>query len=155
MKHIDKGYIISFTHSFVDMRENLFVGPKSYPHSMTKSNSELLTYITRNITEFSMTSRKMFGGIGVFSGGVMFALTYDGILYLKSTAEIAKIYAKESTPFQPPFRPSMKMPYWSVPANILRDRHRLVEWAQQALDYAKTTKKKKLPTAHACTSKPL
>lgn len=110
---------------------------------MAKSNTELLTYITRTITEFSMTSRNMFGGIGIFSGGVMFALMYDGILYLKSSAEMAKIFSKESTPFQPPFRPNMKMPYWSVPVNILWEQHRLVEWAQQALDYAKRTKKKK------------
>ena len=85
----------------------------------------------------------MFGGLGVFSDEVMFALMYDGILYLKSTAEIANIYTTESTPFQPPFRSNTTMPYWSVPINILQDRRRLVEWAQQALDYAKETKKKK------------
>ena len=110
---------------------------------MAKTNTELLTYITQNITEFSLTSRKMFGGLGVFSSGVMFALIYEGILYLKSTTAITKIYTKESTPFQPPFRPNTKTPYWSVPLNILQDRRCLVEWAQQALDYAKVTKKKK------------
>ena len=71
------------------MRESLFANSISYPDSMVKTNTELLTYITRTITEFSMTSRNMFGGIGIFTGGVMFALMYDGILYLKSSAEMA------------------------------------------------------------------
>lgn len=107
------------------------------------SSTELLSNIIQNMTEFPVTSRKMFGGLGVFSGGIMFALIYDGVLYLKSTTEIANMYTRESTPFQPPFRPNMQMPYWSVPMKILRDRDRLAEWAQQALEYAKATKKKK------------
>jgi DNA transformation protein len=107
------------------------------------SNTELLTYITQNITKFPITSRKMFGGIGVFSDKVMFALMYDGSLYLKSTPAIAKTYAADSTPFQPPFRRNMTMPYWRVPENILKDRHQFTEWAQQSLEYAKMTKKKK------------
>lgn len=36
----------------------------------------------------------MFGGIGVLSDGVLFALVYDGILYLKTTLAIAKAYAE-------------------------------------------------------------
>ena len=110
---------------------------------MVKTNTELLARILQNIPDISTTSRKMFGGIGVFSGGMMFALMYDGIFYLKSTAEIANLYTTESAPFHPPFRPNTKMPYWSVPADVLQDRCRLVEWAQQALDYANATKKKK------------
>jgi DNA transformation protein len=105
------------------------------------SNAELLVYLIQNLTKFSITSRNMFGGIGVFSDGVMFALMYDGILYLKSMPAIVKLYAEDSTPFQPPFRRNMTMPYWSVPENVLRDPRQFPAWAHQSLEYAKTTKK--------------
>lgn len=106
------------------------------------SNSVLLDHIEKNIIEFPVTSRKMFGGMGVFSEDVMFALIYDGVVYLKSTPEIVKEYSRESTQFEPPFRRTMKMPYWSVPDKILSDRDRYAEWVFKSLEYAKMTKKK-------------
>jgi DNA transformation protein len=107
------------------------------------SKSELLNQIEKNITEFPITSRKMFGGIGVFSEDVMFALIYDKIVYLKSTLEIAKTYSGDSTQFEPPFRRPMKMPYWSVPKEMVKDQNQFAEWANKSLKYAKMTKKKK------------
>jgi TfoX/Sxy family transcriptional regulator of competence genes len=85
----------------------------------------------------------MFGGIGVFSLDVMFALIYDEMVYLKSTQEIAKTYSEDSEQFQPPFRKTMKMPYWSVPEKILMDREQFARWAYKSLKNAKMTKKKK------------
>lgn len=85
----------------------------------------------------------MFGGIGVFSDRVMFALIYDGVLYFKSTLELAKTYTEDTIQFEPPFRRTIKMPYWSVHENILEDNKLLTEWAGKALEYAKITKKRK------------
>jgi DNA transformation protein len=85
----------------------------------------------------------MFGGIGVFSDGVMFAIIYDGKLYLKSTPAIAKTYSEDSRPFQPPFHRNITMPYWSVPTNLLQNPQQFSDWAQQALSYARAPKKKK------------
>ena len=107
------------------------------------SNSELLDHIEKILIKFPVTSRKMFGGIGIFSEDVMFALIYDEIVYLKSTPEIAKTYSEDSTQFEPPFRRTMKMPYWSIPEKILRDWDRFADWAYKSLEYAKMTKKKK------------
>lgn len=107
------------------------------------SNSELLEHIEKIITEFPIKSRKMFGGIGIFSEDVMFALIYDKIVYLKSTPEIAKTYSRDSTQFEPPFRRTMKMPYWHVPEEILKDQEQFTEWAFKSLEYAKMTKMKK------------
>lgn len=82
------------------------------------SNVKVLELIKKNLTEFPVTSRKMFGGIGVFSRDIMFALIYDEIVYLKSTPEMANIFSMYSMQFEPPFRRTMKMPYWSVPKKI-------------------------------------
>ncbi len=45
----------------------------------------------------------------------MFALTYEEIVYSKSTPERVKIYSGDSTQFEPSFRRTMKMTYLSVP----------------------------------------
>ena len=71
----------------------------------------------------------------------MFAIIYNEIVYLKSTPEIAKTYSGDSTQFESPFRRTMKMPYWSVPEKILKDRDRFAEWAYKSLEHAKMTKK--------------
>ncbi len=105
------------------------------------SNAELFEKLRSKITAFPVTSRKMFGGIGIFSDKVMFALIYDGVLYLKSTPEIGKKYSEDTIQFEPPFRKNIKMPYWSVSKNILEDKKRLTEWASNSLELAKTGKK--------------
>lgn len=87
----------------------------------------------------SARSKKMFGGIGVFSDDVMFALIHGGVIYMKSTGEMAAEYVDGGYQFEPPFRMGMKMPYWNVPEDIKKDK--LNEWASKALEYAKDTKK--------------
>jgi TfoX/Sxy family transcriptional regulator of competence genes len=77
----------------------------------------------KNIKEFPVAPRKMFRGIGGVSESVMFALIYDGIVYLKSPIEVAEVYSADSSQFEPPFRRTMKMPYWSVPEKILRNQN--------------------------------
>ena len=84
-------------------------------------------------------SRKMFGGLGVFSDDVMFALIHGGEVYVKSTGEMAGLYVKDGHQFEPPFRKGMKMPYWNVPESI--EKNKLGEWAAQALEHTKATKK--------------
>jgi len=106
-------------------------------------DSETFDRIKENITEFPVASRKMFWGLGVFSGDVMFALIHSGVAYLKSTTEVAIAYSEDSAQFVPPFRMTTTMPYWSVPEEILGDRARFAQWARESLKYAWETKKRK------------
>lgn len=93
------------------------------------------------IIGFPVESKKMFGGIGVFSGGVMFALVYDGVVYLKSTKELAGDYVEDGFQFVPPFGRRAKMPYWNIPEEMLSGE-RVIEWANESLEYAKASKKR-------------
>jgi len=106
-------------------------------------DSETFDRIKENITEFPVASRKMFWGLGVFSGDVMFALIHGGVAYLKSTTEVAIAYSEDSAQFVPPFRRTTRMPYWSVPEEILGDMARFAEWARKSLEHARETKKRK------------
>ena len=105
------------------------------------SDDELVSKIRTALPSSNVESRKMFGGIGIFSEKIMFSLIYDGIMYFRSTEDIASSYSFESIQFQHPSR-SSNMPYWSVPDEIINDFTRLSNWAENAFQHAKSLKKK-------------
>jgi DNA transformation protein len=105
------------------------------------SDDELLSLFESKLDILDINSKKMFGGIGIFSEKIMFSLIYDGVLYFRSTKDIACKYSNDSFQFQHPSRDS-KMPYWSVPKQILDDEQILSDWAFDAFSLAKTLKKR-------------
>ncbi len=79
----------------------------------------------------NVTSRKMFGGYGVYSDGVMFAIVDpDGGLFLRADTSTSGRYADLGMPKHP------GMPYWGVPANALDNPGALIALAQEALAVA-------------------
>jgi DNA transformation protein len=105
------------------------------------SDDELFSRIRTLLDSLDVESRKMFGGIGIFSERVMFSLIYDGVLYLRSTEDVAASYSHDSVQYQHPSR-SSKMPYWSVPEQILNDKPKFIDWAENAFNLAKSLKRK-------------
>ncbi|MFL6602815.1 MAG: TfoX/Sxy family protein [Steroidobacteraceae bacterium] len=81
-----------------------------------------------------LTSRRMFSGVGLYSGGLFFGLLYNERLYFKTDDATRPAYeARGSEGFCP--RPNMarvKMTYYTVPADVLEDAEQLVKWARQA-----------------------
>jgi DNA transformation protein len=85
----------------------------------------------------------MFGGAGLYRGGIMFALVSDGDIYLKcdgATSERFReagcrpfVYSKDGK--------SMTMSYWSVPEQALDDGELLKVWADLAYRAALRAKK--------------
>jgi DNA transformation protein len=107
------------------------------------SDDILLSKLMKQLSNVrKITGRKMFGGIGIFSEKVMFALIYNEQLFFRSTQKIAHKYSNESIQFQYPPRNS-KMPYWSVSDKIMKDESKLVSWAQNAFHLAESLKRKK------------
>ncbi|MDP6156985.1 MAG: TfoX/Sxy family protein [Candidatus Thermoplasmatota archaeon] len=98
-----------------------------------------LDYVTEKLEGLEdLTVKKMFGGAGLFSGGKMFALIYGGTLYFKIGESNEEDYVKKgSQPFIPPFgKRRMKMPYYVVPADILDDTDKILEWAERSVKIA-------------------
>ncbi len=83
-----------------------------------------------------VTSKKMFGGHGIFCDGVMFVLIDSkGTVHLRADDATATRFEE---------RESMKhdrMPYWTVPADVLASETELVEWAARSLDVARAAKR--------------
>jgi DNA transformation protein len=84
--------------------------------------------------------RRMFGGIGVYADGLMFALVAEGIVYLKADDETIPAFERErSAPFSYVGRNgrSVSLSYWRLPDRLYDDADTLAEWARAAVATAR------------------
>lgn len=89
-----------------------------------------------------ITSRRMFGGLGLYSGGLFFALVDDDVLFFKVDEESRAVFqAAGSRPFEP-WEGNVMPGYWEVPPGVLEDDERLSEYVKSALRAASAAKKK-------------
>ena len=88
-----------------------------------------------------VSSRKMFGGIGLYRDGKMFGLIYGGTAYLKvDDTNIEQFKMAGSKPFKPYDNRPMTMSYFEVPPDVLEDPDKMVQWAAQSLAIQKKSK---------------
>jgi len=92
----------------------------------------------------SVSSRKMFGGVGIYMNSLFFALISDDTLYFKvDDSNREDFESKDMEAFQPfPDKP-MIMQYYEVPVEILEDEEELYEWGMKAWEVARSKAKKK------------
>jgi len=91
----------------------------------------------------SITSKKMFGGIGVYSDGIFFAVVDDDRLYFKSDATTDLSYDEHAAaPWILSGDPPSPMPYRELPTVILEDPIHLAEWIDAAVAVAERKKTK-------------
>ena len=83
-----------------------------------------------------VTSRKMFGGFGVFCEDTMFALIDpSGATFLRADDTTAESFETAGSSRH------ARMPYWQIPASVLSDDNELLEWARSALEVAQAAKR--------------
>ena len=85
-----------------------------------------------------ITTRKMFGGLGIYSEGTIFAiLMSDGQLKLKGAGDMIETFDAEGwerwTYTRDGSDKITAMPYWSLPDALLDDPDEASAWAQRAL----------------------
>ena len=84
-----------------------------------------------------VTTKKMFGGYGVFADGVMFALVHStGGAFLRADDATSPTFTAAGS------EAHGRMPYWRIPQAVLDDSTSLTEWATTARDVARAVKKK-------------
>ena len=85
-----------------------------------------------------VSSRRMFGAVGLYCDGVFFAVIDDDTLYFKvGDATRHEFESRGMKPFQPyADRPDVSMSYYTVPADVLDDAEELVAWARRAVAIA-------------------
>ena len=85
----------------------------------------------------------MFGGVGIYSRGLFFALIAEDRLYFKvDDATRPDFEQRGMEPFRP-FGEKSAMGYYEVPADVVEDVNHLETWMQKALDVAAKAKRDK------------
>ena len=89
-------------------------------------------FATRIAPLGDITSKKMFGGYGVFESGKMFSLVNsDGEVFLKVVeANRPQFEAHEA-------KPHGRMPYYRIPEAVMADQDTLLEWVREAIALSK------------------
>ena len=100
--------------------------------------------------------RSMFGGSGLYRDGLMFALEFDGVIFLRvDDASIPDFEREGSRPFvytrakSPGKIGRASLSYWRLPERLYDDPEELAVWAERALAVARRKKTAPRPRAKA------
>lgn len=106
-------------------------------------SSDYLDFVLEQLAPVGpLTSRRMFGGVGLYAQGLFFALVDDDTLYLKGDEALrADFEAAGSSQFAP-FGMS-PLAYWTAPAEALDDPDLMVDWARRSIAVAAARKARK------------
>ena len=96
----------------------------------------------------NITSKRMFGGYGIYQDGIIFAIiTSEKELYFKADISLeARFKTHDSRPFVYTGHKNRKpttMPYWLLPEEILEDKEKIIEWVHASVETSKKLSKKK------------
>src|SRR5687767_3115409 len=81
-----------------------------------------------------VTSRRMFGGAGLYRGGLFFGILFDDLLFLKVDGSNRADYLEaKMEPLRPFPDRSRSMQYYRVPADVLEDPRKLSAWAEKSV----------------------
>ena len=86
-----------------------------------------------------VTSRRMFGGIGLYCGGDFFGIIARDELYLKVDDGTRGVFeAAGCHPFKPYADRPVTMQYYAVPVDVLESAPELLAWARKAVGVARS-----------------
>jgi DNA transformation protein len=102
-------------------------------------SSDYLQYVLEQLARVSrVTTRRMFGAVGLYSDGLFFGLIDNDTLFFKVNDSNRDDYvARNMAAFRPfPDKPDLSMSYFEVPADALEDRDELAVWARKSVAVA-------------------
>lgn len=103
---------------------------------MATSESYLEYVVERLRVVGSVTTRKMFGGVGIYaSEGICGLISSEDRFYLKVDDETREAYEIEGA------EQFMTMPYFEVPEHVMEDDDTLADWFQAAVEVAARAKR--------------
>jgi DNA transformation protein len=103
------------------------------------TNADYLAYVLDQLAGLeAVTSRRMFGGVGLYSNEFFFGLIADDVLYLRVDDSNRADYSTRGMAQFRPYadRPHVSMNYYEMPADVLEDAGELVTWARRSVAVA-------------------
>ena len=89
----------------------------------------------------TVRAKRMFGGIGLYSADVFFALIADDVVYLKADQSTqAEFEARDLPPFRPFRDRGAPMRYYQLPDEALENSDVLRDWVEKAIAVAQRAK---------------
>ncbi len=103
-----------------------------------------LSFVIEQLERIStITTKNMFGGVGIYADGYYFALIGDDRLYFKvDDSNRSDFEAAAMEPFRP-YGDERAMQYYEVPIEVLEDGDALQRWAAKAIAVARRAKQRK------------
>jgi DNA transformation protein and related proteins len=104
-------------------------------------SADFLAYVLEQLARVeAVSSRRMFGGAGLYSHECFFGLISADTLYLRvDDANRARFTACGMDRFRPyADRPGLSMNYYETPAHVLEDPQELSLWAAESIAAART-----------------
>lgn len=101
-------------------------------------------YIIELLEPFAtITTRRVFGGTGIYADGFYCAFMHDDRLYFKvDDTNRGDFEAADMGPFRP-YGDERAMQYYEVPIAVLEDTDQLKTWLEKAIRVAQKSKRKK------------
>jgi DNA transformation protein and related proteins len=91
-----------------------------------------------------VTSRSMFGGVGIYSDQLFFGLIDDDVTYLKvDDGNRGDFEAAGMQPFRPYGEGTKPMQYYELPAELLESPDELRPWLEKALEVSRRARRRR------------
>ena len=114
------------------------------PRSMSVSEG-YRTYIVEQLgTLPALSTRRMFGGLGLYSGDWFFALIDDDVLYFKVDDANRDDYVSRGMKAFMPFPGQPSLGYFQVPVDVIEEAEDLTRWARRSVEVAQRAGLKKI-----------
>ena len=107
------------------------------------------TYIVDQLSALpTLSTRRMFGGLGLYSGELFFALIDDDVLFFKVDDANRDDYTSRGMKAFMPFPGQPSLGYFQVPEDVIEEAEELTRWARRSVEVAQRAglkKQKKVP----------
>jgi TfoX/Sxy family transcriptional regulator of competence genes len=104
------------------------------------------TYVLEQLARAApdIRDKSMFGGVGIYSGELFFALIAEDTVYFKvDDSNRAMFEERGMGPFEPYGPGGGSMQYYAVPEGVLEDPEELPSWVAAAMAVARRKKARK------------
>jgi DNA transformation protein len=91
-----------------------------------------------------IVTKRMFGGVGIYSDGTFFAVIDNDTLFFKVNETLAKRYIDRGMPQFTPVPGAQPIAgYYQVPLDVLEDADALAKWARDSIAVASNPRRAK------------
>jgi len=100
------------------------------------------TYIIEQLAALpALSTRRMFGGLGIYSDALFFALIDDDVLFFKVDDANRDDYVSRGMKAFMPFPGQPSLGYFQVPADVIEEAEELTRWARRSVEVAQRKQK--------------